>query len=139
MNKHQNKKILIFLLLTLMNIVSPNIILKFKTLKPENLTNENLMEKLYQNKIYFEIKIGTPEQTIPMFIKMREYSSFITSHNFNGSIIKFNYLNSTSFNYIEDVIFKYYKYDFTKAILASENINFGNNKKCENLNYYYCK
>ena len=133
MNKHQNKKILIFLLLTLMNIVSPNIILKFKTLKPENLTNENLMEKLYQNKIYFEIKIGTPEQTIPMFIKMREYSSFITSHNFNGSIIKFNYLNSTSFNYIEDVIFKYYKYDFTKAILASENINFGNNKKCENL------
>lgn len=39
------------------------------------------MEKLYYNNIYFEIKIGTPEQRIPMFIRMREYSSFITSKN----------------------------------------------------------
>ena len=44
-----------------------------------------------------------------------------------------NYLNSSSFNYLEKVIFKYYKYDFTEAILATENFNFGNNKKCENL------
>jgi len=44
-------------------------------------TKENLMEKLYYNNIYFEIKIGTPEQRIPMFIRMREYSSFITSKN----------------------------------------------------------
>ena len=51
------------------------------------------MEKLYYNNIYFEIKIGTPEQRIPMFIRMREYSSFITSQNFNGSISKFNYLS----------------------------------------------
>ena len=40
------------------------------------------MEKLYYNNIYFEIKIGTPEQRIPMFIRMREYSSFITSQKY---------------------------------------------------------
>ena len=40
------------------------------------------MEKVYYNNIYFEIKIGTPEQIIPMFIRMREYSSFITSQKY---------------------------------------------------------
>ena len=85
MNKEQKKRILIFICLSLIDIVSPNIILKFKTLKGENITKENLMEKLYYNNIYFEIKIGTP-----------------------GSISKFNYLNSSSFNYLENVIFKYY-------------------------------
>jgi hypothetical protein len=81
MNKEQKKRILIFFCLSLIDIVSPNIILKFKTLKGENITKENLMEKLYYNNIYFEIKIGTPEQRITMFIRMREYSSFITSKN----------------------------------------------------------
>ena len=133
MFKQQSKKKLI-LFFSIMNMISSTVILNFKTLKPENLTQDNLMQKLYDNRIYIEIKVGTPEQKIPLFLKMREYSSFITSHKFNNSLIpKFNYLNSKTFNYLDDIKIKYYKYDFTEAFLGSDNFDFGNENKCENL------
>ena len=133
MIKQQSQKKLIYLF-SIMNMISSTVILNFKTLKPVNLTQENLMQNLYENRIYIEIKVGTPEQKIPLFLKMREYSSFITSYKFNNSLIpKFNYLNSKTFNYLEDIKIKYYKYDFTEAFLGSDNFDFGNENKCENL------
>ena len=133
MNKQQAQKKLIFIF-SMINMISSTIILNFKTLKPENLTKENLMQNLYENRIYIEIKIGTPEQKIPLFLKMREYSSFITTHKFNNSLIpKFNYLNSKTFTYLDDIKIKQFKYDFTEAFLGSDNFDFGNENKCENL------
>ena len=50
---------------------------------------------------------------MPLFLKMREYSSFITSYKFNNSLIpKFNYLNSKTFTYLDDIKIKQFKWAY---------------------------
>ena len=130
---------MIIIIISRLKLLSSNIILKFKTTPNKTLTKENLMESLYTNKIYVEIKIGTPEQKIPMFLKSRAFSSFITAKNFNESMKKYDYTKSTTFKYLEDIMIKFYKYDFTEAFLATDTFDFGNNKKCDNLTIIIAK
>jgi len=129
----------IIIIISQIKLISSNIILNFKTSLNKTLTKENLMENLFTNKIYIEIKIGTPEQKIPMYLKTKTFSSFITGKNFKESIKKYDYSKSTTFKYLEDITIKFYKYDFTEAFLATDTFNFGNNKKCDNLTIIIAK
>ena len=139
MNFISKTNFFIIIIISHIKLLSSNIILKFKTSLNKNLTKENLMENLYTNKIYIEVNIGTPEQKIPMYLKSKAFSSFITAANFNQSIKKYDYSKSSTFKYLEDIIFKYYRYDFTEAFLATDTFNFGNNKKCDNLTIIIAK
>ena len=78
-----------------------NLILNFKSKSNNNLKENNLIEYLFLNEIYTEIKIGTPEQKINMFIKLQQFPTFITSADYNeGSGIKYNQNKSTTFQYL---------------------------------------
>ena len=98
----------IIIIISQIKLISSNIILNFKTSLNKTLTKENLMENLFTNKIYIEIKIGTPEQKIPMYLKTKTFSSFITGKNFKESIKKYDYSKSTTFKYLDDITIKFY-------------------------------
>ena len=55
---------LLILLLEIIIKIHSEIILPFKTLQPTDLTEENYIQKIYDNNIYTEILIGTPEQKV---------------------------------------------------------------------------
>ena len=61
---------LLLLFLGIIIQIKTEIIVPFKTLEPNNLTEENYIQKIFDNNIYIEILIGTPEQKVKLFIKL---------------------------------------------------------------------
>ena len=72
---------LLLLFLGIIIQIKTEIIVPFKTLEPNNLTEENYIQKIFDNNIYIEILIGTPEQKVKLFIKLDQFHSFITSNH----------------------------------------------------------
>ena len=70
---------LLLLFLGIIIQIKTEIIVPFKTLEPNNLTEENYIQKIFDNNIYIEILIGTPEQKVKLFIKLDQFHTFITS------------------------------------------------------------
>ena len=63
-------------LIVIISIVKSNkiILIPFKTISPKKLTHENFMLELIDNKIYIELKIGTPYQTIQTLLKLKSHN-----------------------------------------------------------------
>ena len=70
----------------------------FKTKEKKNLSSDNIISKLIENDIYIEIKIGTPTQNIPLYLKLNQFPTFITSSNYSKNISKFDYSKSKTFD-----------------------------------------
>ena len=91
-----------------------------------NLKNDepdsSLINNIYYNKIYLNLSIGTPPQTIP-FILDSDSQTFCVSDDF------FNSNKSSSFERIS-IGEVYYKYeDVIKGFNAKDILNINNNKK----------
>ena len=96
------------------------------------MTTDNIINILIENKIYIELEIGTPIQKIPMFLKLREYITFITSDSCENKIIKFFPKDSSSIKYITEEK-KDFPYHCKEGLLISEKITL-NKKPIENFN-----
>jgi hypothetical protein len=70
---------LIYCLLFISIVKADILIIPFKTISTNNLNHENYISELINNKIYIELKIGTPYQTIPALVKLNQVPFFITS------------------------------------------------------------
>ena len=108
-------------------VKSQIIIVPFKTIIQNKLTHENYISELKNNKIYIDLKIGTPSQKIPAILKLSQVPFFITSSTYNKDITKFNSSESTSYyqkNNKESSSFN--KYDFIKAYLGEDIISIQN-------------
>ena len=118
--------ILLFILIVLFSILKTQvIIIPFKTKFFNELSHENFMSELVNNKIYIELKIGTPYQKIPVLLKLGQVPFFITSSIYNKDIIKFNSSKSTS--YTQEANKEYqYNYDYTHAYLGEDIITIEN-------------
>ena len=69
--------ILLFILIVLFSILKTQvIIIPFKTKFFNELSHENFMSELVNNKIYIELKIGTPYQKNPCITKIRSSPIF---------------------------------------------------------------
>ena len=86
------KKSFIFYCILLLIVQAKNqvIILPFKTVNPNKLIQDNYITELINNKIYLELKIGTPYQKIPVLLKLNQIPFFITSSSYNKNIIYYN-------------------------------------------------
>ena len=118
--------ILIFFNLIISIIKSNVIILPFKTMPSNKITHENFMSQLIDNKIYIELKIGTPSQTIPVLLKLNQIPFFITSSFYNNNSQLFNQSKSSS--YIQDGNKTYTSktYDYNEAFLGEDIISIKN-------------
>ena len=107
-------------IITIINIISikNNIIIPFYTKeeKLENLSHNSLMTKMFPNKIETKINIGTPNQEIPLRIKLLRYPISISSKSINSfKIEKFDEKNSSTYISL-DIRENYYGYqDFQLA------------------------
>ena len=102
------------------------IIVPFKTKNPNNLSHDNFMSELENNKIYIELKIGTPYQKIPVFLKLGQIPFFITSSIYNKDIIKFNSTKSCSYIQNDKEYTSFNNYDYTHAFLGEDIISIAN-------------
>ena len=113
-----------------------NLILNFKSKSNNNLKENNLIEYLFLNEIYTEIKIGTPEQKINMFIKLQQFPTFITSADYNeGSGIKYNQNKSTTFQYLNKKKYNYLIYDFINGNLCIDIVYFNDKEKINEFQF----
>ena len=55
---------------------------------------------LTENNIYIELNIGTTVQIIPLYLKLNQFITFISSNLCNNNIIKFNHNKISSINYL---------------------------------------
>ena len=127
-------KILFFVLL--ISISSRTIFLPFKRNFFEELNSTNLMSQLYENNIYIILKVGTPIQEVPLYLKLNQYPSFILTRNENA---KFNENKSSTFQFLEKSYSLYHFYDFFHGILSSDKIQFDNNNIIDNYTFILSK
>ena len=122
------KKSLIFycFLLLIIQIKNQVIILPFKTANPRKLIQDNYITELINNKIYLELKIGTPYQKIPVLLKLNQVPFFITSSSYNKDIIKFNSSESETYIQNSDKDYISHDYDYNHAFLGEDIISIEN-------------
>ena len=104
------------------------ITIHFKTDFPkEKITIENYYNLLKKNKIYFNIKIGTPFQNLPIYIKLSQYPFYISSNLINSNKIKtFNVNNSKSFNFNNYSEHSYIGQEYINNLYGNDIININN-------------
>ena len=118
--------ILIFINLIISIIKSNVIILPFKTMPSNKITHENFMSQLIDNKIYIELKIGTPSQTIPVLLKLNQIPFFITSSSYNNNTILFNPSKSSSYSQDGNKTYSSNYYDYNQAYFGEDIISIAN-------------
>jgi len=122
------KKSFIFncLLLLIIQIKNQIIIVPFKTSNPSKLNQDNYITELINNKVYIEIKIGTPYQKIPVLLKLNQIPFFITSSSYNKDIIKFNSSKSDTYIQNSDKDYISNDYDYNHAFLGEDILSIDN-------------
>ena len=123
---------LIYCLLFISVVKADILIIPFKTISTNNLNHENYISELINNKIYIELKIGTPYQTIPALIKLNQVPFFITSLSFNKNINSFNSSKSNTYTQDGNKTYNSTTYDYIQAYLGEDIISVKNieNKDC---------
>ena len=103
------------------------------------LSESSFVNGLINNELIINTKIGTPNQILPLKIKLRYSTLSIVSilSEFNPQLKKFNHNNSSTFHTenISEIIFPGYD-EFRKGIKSKDNIEFENKKKLNNFNFF---
>ncbi len=125
--------ILFILFLIKLLEISSYISIPFNTnFSKKNLTKENIFNSLNENRIYIELNIGTPFQKIPIYIKLREYATFILSDSNDYNIKKYSPQLSSSVKYLSEKVEKISCSKCKDGYLISEKIKL-NKKSIENF------
>ena len=106
------------------------------TFHSNNLNSKNdFPENYIHNDIYIDIPFGTPEQIIPLNIRLQSYLTFITSEDFKeGNIKKFSYNSSLTFLKLMKSKYRFAGREYTEGIKVSDTIKLGN-LKIENFQF----
>ena len=111
------------------------IIIPFKTMISNKLTQENFMSELINGKIYINLKIGTPPQEIPAILNLAQVPFFITSSSFTKNKINFNESKSSSYTQESNKTYSQNNYDYISSFLGQDIITIKNiSKKDSSLN-----
>ena len=115
---------IIYSLIILINIsVSYNYIkIPFQRIYKEKLTGKNYIDSLLNSQLTCKIPIGTPQQILPLNLKLNSYTTYISSSSIKEpeSMIKFNELKSSSYKKMSDKIEYYEHQDFSYGIKSSD-------------------
>ena len=103
------------------------------------LSETSFFNGLLFSQLIINTKIGTPNQILPLKIKLKYSTLSIVSilSKFNSWLKKFNHKNSITYysdNFKNEI---YTNYDeFIKGIKSKDNIEFDNNIKLDNFNFF---
>ena len=87
------------------------------------LTNDNIMEKLFNNDIYTKIKIGSKSEEIPLSFKTNTYPFYLISSDIESSEVKlFDYKKSDTYKIISDKETTFENIEFTEAKQSSDKL-----------------
>ena len=107
----------------------------------KDLTEDNIMEKLFNNDIYASIKVGSESQEIPLSFKMNSYPLYIISSDINIPGKKlYDYKKSTSFKKLDnETQTKFEEQEFNEGNKSSDKFNLGisNFKNLENIKFIH--
>ena len=132
MKKHNYNFTIIYILIILIPLIHTEVTIEFERKFPL-LTKENIMNNLIENNIYTTLTLGTPEQKIPVLIKINEHESYIAGTESTGNYSKFNEKNSITFK-TDQKETKYFS-DFVYAYKSKDTFNI-NSKKYEDFDFY---
>ena len=132
MKKHNYNFTIIYILIILIPLIHTEVTIEFERKFPL-LTKENIMNNLIENNIYTTLILGTPEQKIPVLIKINEHESYIAGTESTGNYSKFNEKNSITFK-TDQKETKYFS-DFVYAYKSKDTFNI-NSKKYEDFDFY---
>ena len=123
--------ILYFLLVSINISFSYNYIkIPFERTYKEKITEKNYIDSLLNSQLTCKIPVGTPQQILPLNLKLNTYTTYISSSSIKEpeSMIKFNELKSSSYKNKSDKI-EYYDYqDFSHGIKSTDNFYLSENK-----------
>ncbi len=127
----------IFLILIFINkYIYSIIIIPFKRIYKEKITEKNIMKVLLYNDLQITIEIGNPSQSFPVLIKLQESPTFIMSSNYRGNVKKFNPNSSSTFIPTQKYIEKYQHLHCVDGYYVKDSIIIGNEKiKIDNFEF----
>ena len=132
MKNHNYNFTIIYIFIILIPLIHTKVTIEFERKFPL-LTKENIMNNLIENNIYTTLTLGTPEQKIPVLIKINEHESYIAGTESTGNYSKFNEKNSITFK-TDQKETKYFS-DFVYAYKSKDTFNI-NSKKYEEFDFY---
>ena len=128
-----------FFFIIFLNPINSLLTLNFKRNLTKDLSPDNLMDNLFKNDIYTYLDIGTPNQKIPISIKLQTYSFYIVSSESEISLKTFSSKDSKTFyssnNYIRNIMNE----DFNYAFFSSDIITLSNINKKNNFSFFLVK
>ena len=95
----------------------------------KNSYSGNFPESYINNDIYINIPFGTPEQIIPINIRLQNHITVITSEDCEkDSIKKFSYSSSITFKKLKKTKMNFSGREYVKGFKVSDTITIGENK-----------
>lgn len=118
---------LIYFFLVILNYAnSEYVVYNFKTnINLQEITDDNYIQKAFNQLLYTEVNIGEPSQLIPMTLKTWQYPTFVVSKDVTDKIkVKFDQTKSKTYKKdYESLISGLPKYDFNKGYLSLDTLN----------------
>ena len=123
-----------------MNLILFSIFLNFSLEKyikynfqTKNNISKNFPDSYIYNDIYIDFPIGTPEQIIPLNIRLQSHITVITSEDCQKeSIKKFSYSSSSSFKKLRKTKYNFSGREYVTGFKTSDTIKIGE-KKIDNF------
>ena len=128
-----------FFIIIFLKPINSLLTLNFKRNLTKDLSPDNLMINLFKNDIYTNFDIGTPNQEIPISIKLQTYAFYIVSSESKISLKTFSSNDSKTFYSTNNVIRNLMNEDFNFAFFSSDIINLSNINKKNNFSFFLVK
>ncbi len=128
-----------FFIIIFLKPINSLLTLNFKRNITKDLSPDNLMINLFKNDIYTNFDIGTPNQEIPISIKLQTYAFYIVSSESKISLKTFSSNDSKTFYSTNNVIRNLMNEDFNFAFFSSDIINLSNINKKNNFSFFLVK
>ena len=128
-----------FFIVIFLKPINSLLTLNFKRNLTKDLSPDNLMINLFKNDIYTNFDIGTPNQEIPISIKLQTYAFYIVSSESKISLKTFSSNDSKTFYSTNNVIRNLMNEDFNFAFFSSDIINLSNINKKNNFSFFLVK
>ena len=125
-----------FFIIIFLKPINSLLTLNFKRNLTKDLSPDNLMINLFKNDIYTNFDIGTPNQEIPISIKLQTYAFYIVSSESKISLKTFSSNESKTFYSTNNIIRNLMNEDFKFAFFSSDIINLSNINKKNNFSFF---
>jgi hypothetical protein len=119
-----------FFIIININLSLSYIKIPFEKKYKEKITEDNYIDSLLNSKLICELEIGTPNQNLPLTLKLNQYPTYISSSQIkNPNIIKFDEMKSSSYKKLQNNSEKFDYQDFSYGIKSIDKFYFEKNNK----------